>query len=157
MACGASALGWDIVLILPRAHRVFSHQSRFKIAMTNCNCDIWITECTHERENTFPSLGCSIPERGEEAWLVFVFFWHAHAYIISIWKCAVNRRKWLEGHVAPSPKSQCRGQGIHTAILLRDLRDASPENTSWRSLELHNSNYATLRTHRPKYRHSNDP
>ena len=34
------------------------------------------------------------------------------------------RRKWLEGHVAPPHKSQFRGQGIHTAISLRDLRDA---------------------------------
>ena len=24
---------------------VFSHESRIEIAMTNCNCDIWITEC----------------------------------------------------------------------------------------------------------------
>ena len=26
-------------------------------------------------------------------------------------------RKWLKGHVAPPPKSQFRGQGIHTAII----------------------------------------
>ena len=36
---------------------------------------------------------------------------------------AVYRRKWLEGHLALPPKSQFRGQGIHTVISLRDLRD----------------------------------
>ena len=46
-------------------------------------------------------------------------------YFISIRKGAVYRRKWPEGHIAPPPKSQFRGQGIHTAILLCDLRDAS--------------------------------
>ena len=33
-------------------------------------------------------------------------------------------------HVAPPPKSQFRGQGIHTVISLPDLRDASLENIS---------------------------
>ena len=134
-------------------YRVFSHENRVKIAMTNCNCDIWITECTHEREKTSQSLLFSIPERGEEACLVSVFFWHADCYFISIRKCAVYRRIRLEGHVAPPPKSQFRGQGIHTAILLRDLRDASLENTSAPSCELRNSNYANLHTHGSKYRH----
>ena len=46
----------------------------------------------------------------------------------------------LEGHVALPPKSQFIGQGIHTASLLRDLRDASLENTSGLSFELRNSN-----------------
>ena len=55
----------------------------------------------------------------------------------------VYRRKWLEGHVAPPPKSQFRGQGIQLAISLRDLRDASLENTSGPSFELRNSNYAS--------------
>ena len=45
-----------------------------------------------------------------------MFFWHADWYLIwdriSIWKCAVYRRKWLEGHVALPLKSQFRGQGI---------------------------------------------
>ena len=56
-------------------------------------------------------------------------------------KCMVYRQKWLEGHVALPPKSQFRGQGIHTAISLRDLRDGSLENTSEPSFELRNSNY----------------
>ena len=55
---------------------------------------------------------------------------------------AVYRWKWLERHVAPPLKSQFRGQGIHTAISLRDLRDASLENT-WPSFELPNSIYAS--------------
>ena len=29
----------------------FSHESRFEIAMANCNSDIWITQCTHERKD----------------------------------------------------------------------------------------------------------
>ena len=82
----------------------------------------------HTREKISPSLRFSIPERGEEAWLIFrhadwCFIWDR----ISIRKCVVYRQKWLEGHVAPPPKSQFRGQGIHTAISLRYLRDASLE------------------------------
>ena len=49
-------------------------------------------------------------------------------------------RKWLEGHVALSPKSKFRGQGIHTVISLRNLRDASLENNSGRSFEFCNWN-----------------
>ena len=51
-----------------------------------------------------------------------------------------------------------RGQHIHTAISLHDLRDASLENPSGLSFEMRNSNYANLRdTHRLKYRPSIDP
>ena len=80
--------------------RLFSHESRFEIAMMNCTCDIWITECTNKKK-TLLRLRFSYPERGVEAWLVSVFFWHADF----IWdrnyirKCAVYRRKCLEGHV----------------------------------------------------------
>ena len=62
------------------------------------------------------------------------------------------------------PNHNFRGQGIHMAVSLRDLTDASLENTSGPSFELRNSNhtlfelrnshYANLHTHRPKYRHS---
>ena len=47
---------------------------------------------------------------------------------------------------------------MNTAILLHCLRDASLENNSGPSFELHNSNYANLRTvtHMPKYSQSND-
>ena len=105
-------------------NKVFSHKSSFEIAMTNCNCNIWITKCTREREKTSPCLRFSIPEQGWSVarfcvlltcWLLFHF---------NIRKRTVYRRKWLEGHVALPPKSKFRGQGIHTAILLRDLRDA---------------------------------
>ena len=124
--------------------RMFPHKSRFKIAMTNCNCDIWITECKQERERekTSLSLLSSIPKRRQETWLVSAFSWHADCYFISIRKCAVYRRKWIEGHIAPPPKSQFRGQSIHTAISLRDLRDVLLENTSGPSFELCYSNYA---------------
>ena len=60
-------------------------------------------------------------------------------------------------HVASPPKSQFRGPGMNTAILLHCLRDASLEKTSGPSFEsMHNSNYANLHTHRPKYSNSND-
>ena len=36
---------------------------------------------------------------------------------------------------APPPKSQFRGQGIHRAISLGDLRNSSLENTSGQSFE----------------------
>ena len=77
----------------------------------------------HTGEKTSPSLRFSIPERGQEAWFVF---WHAEwCFIldrIAIRKCTVYWRKWLEGHVAPPPKSQFSGQGIHTVISLHYLR-----------------------------------
>ena len=70
------------------------------------------------------------------------------------------RRKWLEGHVAPPPKSQFRGQGIHTVISLHDLRDAY----NWKTPLDHHLICAfqmthrdvTWRTHVPKYCLSND-
>ena len=113
----------------------------------------------HTREKN--SSEFAVLKRGEEAWLISVFFWHADCYSliwdrISITKCAVYRRKRLEGHVAPPPKLQFRVQRIHTMISLRDLRDTPLENTSGPSFELHNSNYANLHTHRPKYCHLND-
>ena len=52
---------------------------------------------------------------------------------------------WL-CHVAPPPKSQFRGQGIHTAISLHDLRDVPLENTSGPSFELSNSNFTPCDT-----------
>ena len=41
-----------------------------------------------EREKTAPGLLFRIPVRGEEAWLISVFFWRADYYSISIRKCA---------------------------------------------------------------------
>ena len=58
-------------------------------------------------EKILPSLGFSIPEQGEKAWLISVFFWHADCYFIwdriYIRKCTVYRWKWIEGHLAPLP------------------------------------------------------
>ena len=87
---------------------VFSHESRFEIAMTNYSCDIWITECTYKREKISVSLQFSIPERGEEAWLVLVFFCHADYYFsfeieFLFENVAVYQQKWLEGHAALPP------------------------------------------------------
>ena len=52
-----------------------------------------------------------------------------------------DRWKWLEGQKAASPKLNFRGQDIHTAISLHNLRDALLENTSELSFELCNWNY----------------
>ena len=117
---------------------MFSHESRFEIATTNCNCDIWITKCTHEREKTFPSLRFSIPERGEEAWLISVFCWHADCYFISIRKCAVYRRKWLEGHVAPPPKSH----NLEVKAFIRRFRCMIWEMGHWKTPPDHHVNCA---------------
>ena len=72
---------------------LFSHDSRFKITMKNCNCDIWITQCTHKRRHECQICRFSIPEWGEEVWLVF---WHADWRFIwdriSIRKCVVRSR-----------------------------------------------------------------
>ena len=72
---------------------------------------------------------------------------------------AVYRWKWLEGHVAPPSKLQFIGQGIHTAISLRDLRDVSLETPPDRHLNCTiQITYCdeNLHTHGPKYCHSND-
>ena len=59
-----------------------------------------------------------------------------------------------------SPKSKLRGQGIHTAISLHDLRDALLENISVDQhlnfaieISLRDSN---LCTHGPNYHHEHD-
>ena len=52
-----------------------------------------------DREDFSQFARFSILERGEEVWLVSVFFWHADCYFISIRKCAVYQQKWLEGHI----------------------------------------------------------
>ena len=138
---------WGIARELPEAvnaasNRLFSHESKVRnlnyhlncaIWITQCthersNCDIWITQCTHER----PNLGFSIPEREKNVWIPC----QSNMHVARI-SCAsvhmqrmVYRWKWLEieGHLAPPPppppKAQFWGQGIHTVISLRDLRDA---------------------------------
>ena len=68
------------------------------------------------------------------------------------------QQKWLEGQVARPLKSQFKGQGIHTAISLRNLRDAS---RCWKTPPDYHLNCAiqislrdtNLHTHRPKYCH----
>ena len=134
---------------------VFTQEQNDSILQWRIVIAIFELRSVHTREDTKPNLQFSIPEQGE-AWVVF---WHADWYFIwdriSIRNCMVYRRKWLKGHVAPPPKSQFRGQGIHTAISRRDLRDASLENTSGPSFELRNSNYAPrckFGTHGPKYK-----
>ena len=109
---------------------------------------IFELQSVHTREKTSPSLRFSIPERGEKHGSFLYSSDNVHADCYFIWdrtsiKCAVYWWKSLEGHVALPPKSQFRGQGIHTMTLLCDLRDVSPENTSGPSFALCNSNYAS--------------
>ena len=75
------------------------------------NCDIWITQCTHER----PNLGFSIPEQEKNVWVPCQSNMHgARISCASVhMQRMVYRRKWLDGHLAPPPKSQFSGQGIH--------------------------------------------
>ena len=137
---------WQYLLslfeILERFHTRADSKLQWRIVIA-----IFELPSVHTREKTSLSLRISIPERGEKAWLVSVFFWHVDCYFIwdriSIRKCVVYWWKRLEGHVALPPKSQFRGQGIHTAISLSDLRDASLENISGPSFELSNSNYSS--------------
>ena len=92
----------------------------------------------------------------------FVFFWNADCSFIwdriSIRKCAVYRAEVVRRSRSSAPLNHnLEGQGNHTAILLRDLRDASLENTSGQSFELHNSKFPFVMLfcvqNRPKYRH----
>ena len=115
-------------------YRAFSHKSRFKIAtLWRIVIVIFELPSVHTREKTLHSLQFCTPEWGEKAWLVFVFFWHADCYSFVIELLLEKVRflggtwKWLGGQVEPSPKSKFRGQGIHMAILLRNLRDTSLE------------------------------
>ena len=87
---------------------VFSHESRFEIAMTNCKSDIWVTECIHERELRLLWVCNLAVQSGEKkcgSFLCSSDMLIAISFEIKIYisKCAVYRRKWLEGHVASPP------------------------------------------------------
>ena len=140
---------------------LFSHKTKVRNLNDHSNCAIWITQCTHGRSNCDiwitqctnerPNFRFRIPEQEKMhgSCLGTLPIKHAQSsHFLCFCTYAARgvyffRRKWLERHIAPPLKSQFRGQGIHTAISLRDLRDASLENTSWPSFELHNSNYAS--------------
>ena len=124
---------------------------------------------TREREKTSLSLRFSIPERGEETWLVSVFLiWHAHWYFIwdriCIRKCTVYLQKWLEGHIAPPPPPP-PNHNLEGKAFTRRFRCVIWEMRHWKTPLDHHLNCAlqiTLRdanlcTHEPKYRLSNDP
>ena len=73
---------------------------QFSQIVANLIITIFELRSVHTREDTKPNLQFSMPERGEEVRLVF---WHADwCFIwdrISIRKCAVYRRKWLESQI----------------------------------------------------------
>ena len=79
---------------------------------------------------------------------------------ISLRKCAVYQQKWLEGHIALLPKSQFWGQCIHTAIspfFFWEMHHCKKPPDQHLNCAIQISLYdANLRTHGPKYRHSND-
>ena len=113
---------------------LFSHKKKVR----NLNCAVYT------RETEFAVLRSSAGRRG-----VAVSGYPANLYCLRF-LCFCNmcsawyyRRKWLEGHLAPPPKSQFIGQGIHTVISLHDLRDAWLENTSGPSFEMRISNDAS--------------
>ena len=81
----------------------------------------------HTREQTSPNLRFSIPEQGEEAWLVSVFFWYADCYFIwdriSIRRCTDYQQKWLEGHVAlPPPPPKKKNHNLEVKAFIRWFR-----------------------------------
>ena len=67
---------------------------------------------------------------------------------------AVYRRKWLEGHLTPPPKSQFRGQGIHTVICEMRNRKTPPDRHLKCAFQMTHRD-VIWRTHSPKYRLSN--
>ena len=142
-------------ILFVNSFRLFSHESKVRNLNYHLNCAFWITQCTHERSNfdiwitqcthERPNLGFCIPEREKNVRVPCQSNMHrTRISCASVhMQCAVYRRKWLEGHLGPPPKSQLRGQGIHTVIWLRDLRDAYLENTSGPSFEMRISNDAS--------------
>ena len=140
----------------------FHNKCRYwKLLWQIVHCDIWITESTIESEDFSVVRDLDYYRAGENMRrLIFVFLWHANEInVITISKSMVNRRKLSAGHVGMlSTKSQFRMcQCIHTEIFAAwfgrcvngiHLRDAS--------VELRNSNYTNLRTHKPKYHNLND-
>ena len=120
---------------------LFSHKSRFEVAMKNIVIAIFESPSVQTRERRFRWVCGLAFQNGEKKRGSFLCSSDMLIAIsFEIRKCVVYRRKLSEGHVATPPKSQFRGQGIHTAISLRDLRDASLENTTGPTFELHNSN-----------------
>ena len=101
---------------------------------TRAKCVIWIIiwiahfelRSVHTRCN-WPNLGFCIPA-GEECLGTLPIKHAQSSYFLQCFctciQRAVYRRKWLEGYLAPAPKLRFRGQGIHTVISSRDLRDA---------------------------------
>ena len=112
--------------------------------------DILISQCTRKR----PSLQFSIPEREKirrcmaHVWVPCQSNMHrarvscasVHVHVCSA-RYIVYRRKWLEGHVALRPHNH--NLEVNSRHSYGDLRDASLENTSGPSFELHNSHYAS--------------
>ena len=74
-------------------HVEFSHESRFEIAMTNCHCDIWITECRHTRRERRLLRVCGLAfQSGEKKRGSFKcdLLTKPDCYFISIRKCSLS-------------------------------------------------------------------
>ena len=151
---------------------LFSHESKVRNLNYHSNCTIWITQCTHERSNCDiwitqctctreTEFGFSIPEREKNVWVPCQSNVHgARISCASVHvQCAVYRRKWLVGHVAPPPppQSQFRGQGIHTVMFpARFERCITGKHLRIVIWNAQFNRDIIWRTHGPKYRHLND-
>ena len=126
----------------------FHTRAKCAIWITQCthersNCDIWIMQCTHKRLN----LRFSILEREKMRGSCLGTLPIKHAQSPCFLCFCTYAARGIQAEVVRScssaPPPPPRGQGIHTVISLRDLRDASLENTSRPSFELHILNYAS--------------
>ena len=130
---------------------LFSHERKVCNLNDHSNYTIWNcnTQCTHEKPNfgfAFQSGRRSVARVWVPCQSNMLYMYARSSRVLCFCTYAAHGIKAeviRRSHTCSSaPKSQFRGQGIHTVILLRDLRDASLKNTSRPPFELHNSNYA---------------
>ena len=147
--------------------RLFSHESKVCNLNDHSNCAIWITQCTHER---ICGLAFQSGRRCvARVWVPCQSNMHeARVSSASVhMKRAVYGRMWFEGHVAPPPpkkKKKKKNYDLEVKAFIRQFRCIIWEMRHWKSPPDHHLNFAIqithrnviLRTHGPKYRHSND-
>ena len=137
---------------------VFSHENRFKVAMKNCNCDIWITKCTQVREKTSPSLRFSNSRAGRRSMARILTCWLIFHLRFSVTKvCGFL----AEGHVAPPTPPPPPNHELKVKEFILQFCCGIWEMRHWKTPPDRHLNCAiqiTLRdanlpTHWPKYHH----